>query len=174
MPQRIFFVATGNLVFDFELFIGDRCDHHEANMLKNDLELAGIEYVDAAGRYADFHSLRYSFASILHQSGVSPEVAQSLLRHSTIGLTMDTYTHIGLYDERAAINSTCTTGFGRRQCRQKQGSDVENGYRRFGCESRQKRLQTILQKMLTLDVTGRLQLALSMIESKNLLKAISL
>ena len=59
----------------------------------------------AAGRYADFHSLRHSFASILHQSGVSPKVAQSLLRHSTIGLTMDTYTHIGLYDERAAINS---------------------------------------------------------------------
>ncbi len=76
-----------------------------ADMLKKDLECAGIEYVDAAGRYADFHSLRHSFASILHQSGVSPKVAQSLLRHSTIGLTMDTYTHIGLYDERAAINS---------------------------------------------------------------------
>jgi len=76
-----------------------------ADMLKNDLECAGIEYVDAAGRYADFHSLRHSFASILHQSGVSPKVAQALLRHSTISLTMDTYTHIGLYDERAAIDS---------------------------------------------------------------------
>ena len=61
--------------------------------------------MDASGRYVDFHSLRHSFASILHLSGVSPKVAQSLLRHSTIGLTMDTYTHIGLYDERAAINS---------------------------------------------------------------------
>ncbi len=66
---------------------------------------AGIEYEDAAGRFADFHSLRHSFASILNQSGVSPKVAQSLLRHSTISLTMDTYTHIGLYDERAAIDS---------------------------------------------------------------------
>jgi len=76
-----------------------------ADMLKEDLECAGIEYVDAAGRYADFHSLRHCFASILNQSGVSPKVAQSLLRHSTIGLTMDTYTHIGLYDERAALES---------------------------------------------------------------------
>ena len=76
-----------------------------ASMLKKDLEAAGIEYEDAAGRFADFHSLRHSFASILNQSGVSPKVAQSLLRHSTIGLTMDTYTHIGLYDERAALDS---------------------------------------------------------------------
>ena len=76
-----------------------------ADILKKDLEAAGIEYEDAAGRFADFHSLRHSFASILNQSGVSPKVAQSLLRHSTISLTMDTYTHIGLYDERAAIDS---------------------------------------------------------------------
>jgi len=89
---------------DEKLFPGFK-SNKAADMFKIDLEDAGIEYVDAAGRYADFHSLRHSFASILHQSGVSPKVAQSLLRHSTISLTMDTYTHIGLYDERAAINS---------------------------------------------------------------------
>jgi integrase len=76
-----------------------------ADMLRKDLEVVGIPYQDDAGRFADFHSLRHSFASILNQSGVSPKVAQSLLRHSTIGLTMDTYTHIGLYDERAAVDS---------------------------------------------------------------------
>jgi hypothetical protein len=35
MPQRKFLVATGMLVFDFELFIGDRCD-----LLGNSLEHA--------------------------------------------------------------------------------------------------------------------------------------
>jgi len=80
-------------------------DKKAANMLKKDLKVAGIDYIDAAGRYADFHALRHSLASLLNQSGVSPKVAQSLLRHSTIGLTMDTYTHIGLYDERNAIDS---------------------------------------------------------------------
>jgi site-specific recombinase XerD len=76
-----------------------------ADMLKKDLARAEIEYVDAAGRYADFHALRHSLASLLNQSGVSPKVAQALLRHSTISLTMDTYTHIGLHDERAALDS---------------------------------------------------------------------
>ncbi len=74
-----------------------------ADMLKADLEVAGIPYKDEAGRYVDFHALRHTFVSSLSKSGVSPKVAQSLARHSTIGLTMDTYTHIGLYDERAAL-----------------------------------------------------------------------
>ena len=76
-----------------------------AKMLRKDLESAGIAYKDDAGRYVDFHSLRHSFISNLTRSGVSPKIAQSLARHSTIGLTMDTYTHIGLYDERTALDS---------------------------------------------------------------------
>lgn len=46
------------------------------------------------GRYADFHSLRHTFISNLANGGVHPAVAQSLARHSTIALTMNTYTHI--------------------------------------------------------------------------------
>ena len=76
-----------------------------AKMLRKDLEAAGIIYKDDANRYVDFHSLRHSFISNLTRSGVSPKIAQSLARHSTIGLTMDTYTHIGLYDERTALDS---------------------------------------------------------------------
>jgi len=74
-------------------------------MLRLDLAAAKIPYQDSGGRVADFHSLRHTFISNLSRSGVSPKVAQSLARHSTIGLTMDTYTHIGLYDERAALDS---------------------------------------------------------------------
>jgi len=75
-----------------------------ADMLKMDLEVAGIPYKDGAGRYADFHALRHTFVTNLYKSGVSPKVIQSLARHSTFALTMDTYTHIGLYDERAALD----------------------------------------------------------------------
>ena len=50
------------------------------------------------------HALRHTFVTNLYKSGVSPKVIQSLARHSTIGLTMDTYTHIGLYDERVALD----------------------------------------------------------------------
>ena len=76
-----------------------------ARMLRRDLAVAGISYRDSAGRVIDFHALRHSFISNLNQSGASPKVAQSLARHSTISLTMDTYTHLGLFDERAAIDN---------------------------------------------------------------------
>jgi len=76
-----------------------------AKMLGKDLEAAEITYKDETGRVADFHSLRHTFISNLTRSSVSPKIAQSLARHSTIGLTMDTYTHIGLYDERTALDS---------------------------------------------------------------------
>lgn len=65
-----------------------------AKMLRADLANAGIAYVDEAGRFADFHSLRHTTGSLLAASGAHPKVAQSLMRHSDINLTMSRYTHI--------------------------------------------------------------------------------
>ena len=64
-----------------------------ANMLKPDLEAAGIDYVDDAGRYCDFHSLRHTTGSLLAASGVHPKIAQEIIRHGDINLTMSLYTH---------------------------------------------------------------------------------
>ena len=64
-----------------------------ACMLKADLADTGIPYVDAAERYADFHCLRHTTGSLLAASGVHPKVAQSIMRHSDINLTMSIYTH---------------------------------------------------------------------------------
>jgi len=64
-----------------------------ATMIRADLEAAGIEYTDAAGRFADFHCLRHSFITGLANGGVHPSTAQALARHSTIVLTMDRYSH---------------------------------------------------------------------------------
>ncbi|HUV64511.1 MAG TPA: site-specific integrase, partial [Sedimentisphaerales bacterium] len=64
-----------------------------AEMLEADLADAGIAYVDDAGRYADFHSLRHATGSLLAASGVQPKEAQELMRHSDINLTMSLYTH---------------------------------------------------------------------------------
>jgi integrase len=41
-----------------------------------------------------FHDLRHSFASLLLVEGVSPRVVMEMLGHSTIKLTMDTYSHV--------------------------------------------------------------------------------
>ncbi len=73
-------------------------------MLRNDLEAAAIPYVTDDG-IADFHSLRHTFISNLAASGVHPKLAQQLARHSTITLTMDRYTHVGLLDMNSALES---------------------------------------------------------------------
>ena len=62
-----------------------------------------LAYRDGDGRYADFHSLRHTFISGLVRAGVTPKVAQTLARHSTITLTMDRYSHTGLHDTAAAV-----------------------------------------------------------------------
>jgi integrase len=67
-----------------------------ADMLRIDLQAAGVPYEvhgpDGA-EYADFHSLRHSFITLLARSGVAPKEAQQLARHSDIRLTLDRYTH---------------------------------------------------------------------------------
>ena len=73
-----------------------------ADMLKIDLGAAGRPYQDDSGRFADFHSLRHTFITNLRN--VPSRVTQALARHGSSAMT-DRYTHIGLYDERAALDS---------------------------------------------------------------------
>jgi integrase len=44
--------------------------------------------------YIRFHDLRHTHATLLLQQGVHPKVVSERLGHSTIGITMDTYTHV--------------------------------------------------------------------------------
>ncbi len=95
-------------------------------MMRRDLEVARAEWIKQAptdvekdareksdfcrdlastGKIVDFHSLRHTFASNLAKAGVTPKAAQELLRHSTIALTLDRYTHVGLYDLGSALSS---------------------------------------------------------------------
>lgn len=41
-----------------------------------------------------FHDLRHTAATIMLGQGIHPKVVQERLGHSTIGLTLDTYSHI--------------------------------------------------------------------------------
>ncbi len=65
-----------------------------AKMIKADLITAGIDYQDEAGRVFDFHAMRGQCSSLLTASGAHPKVAQSIMRHKDINLTMNTYTHV--------------------------------------------------------------------------------
>ena len=68
-----------------------------------DLAAAGIAKCDSQGRTVDVHSLRHTFATLLARNGVSPAVAQKLMRHSDIRLTMNTYTQLDLADTAGAV-----------------------------------------------------------------------
>jgi len=74
-----------------------------AKMLRPDLAAAGIAYKDEAGRYFDFHGLRHTTASLLVNANVNPKVAQSLMRHSDINLTLSRYTHTLTGQEAQAV-----------------------------------------------------------------------
>ncbi len=50
--------------------------------------------VDSDRGIVDFHSLRHTTGSLLADAGVHPKVAQEIMRHSDINLTMNTYTHV--------------------------------------------------------------------------------
>jgi integrase len=60
-------------------------------------------YADDQGRVGDFHSLRHTCGTWLAASGAHPKVIQSIMRHSTITLTMDTYGHRLMEQESAAL-----------------------------------------------------------------------
>jgi integrase len=75
-----------------------------AEMLRPDLEAAGIPYETHAGQ-ADFHALRHTYISNLASKGVKPKALQTLARHSTITLTLEHYTHLDEADVAAELNA---------------------------------------------------------------------
>ncbi len=62
-----------------------------------------LQYQNSAGLFADFHANRHTFISNLAQAGVHPKMAQTLARHSTINLTMNTYTHVNMEEKSRAV-----------------------------------------------------------------------
>jgi Phage integrase family len=70
---------------------------------KRDLRRAGIDFIDAKGRRADFHSLRHTLGTNLALAGTAPRVAMEAMRHSDIRLTTKTYTDTGLLPVSDAV-----------------------------------------------------------------------
>jgi integrase len=65
-----------------------------ASRLRADSEKNGIQYQDEHGRFADFHALRYTFATFLQRHGVSLRFAVKLMRHSDVKLTAKHYADV--------------------------------------------------------------------------------
>ncbi len=63
----------------------------EKRTVKQDFLAAGITIVDASGRRAGYHGLRYTFATLLDETGCSHGTRRGLMRHGTGDVT-DGYT----------------------------------------------------------------------------------
>jgi len=72
---------------------------------RSDLERAGIPYKDGQGRVADFHSLRYTFATSLANVGAPERIAMELMRHSDRRLTDKAYTDSQLLQTCSSIEA---------------------------------------------------------------------
>ena len=70
-----------------------------------DCKRAGIPKRDARDKSVDIHSLRKTFNTWLANAGVPPRIAQELMRHEDIDLTMNVYTDPALFDLSAAVES---------------------------------------------------------------------
>ena len=57
----------------------------------------------AAGKDVRFHDLRHTHATLLLRQGVHPKVVSERLGHATVGITLDTYSHVlpNMQDEAA-------------------------------------------------------------------------
>ncbi len=80
-------------------------DYKGAEMLRIDLEAAGIAYAvegPDGPEYADFHSLRHSYLTLGGRSGIDLRTLQELAGHSTPALTAR-YSHRRLHDLTGAV-----------------------------------------------------------------------
>ena len=75
-----------------------------------DLKAARIPYEDDNGRFADFHALRYTFATFLTLSQAGQRVTQELMRHSDPELTAGLYTDAAQLPLRDAVESLTWLG----------------------------------------------------------------
>ncbi|GDY10681.1 hypothetical protein LBMAG52_41690 [Planctomycetia bacterium] len=79
-------------------------NRHGAEMIRHDLQTAGLSFEDERGDVFDFHSLRGQFITQLGRSGVSLVEAQKLARHCDPKLTANHYTHLSLHDLTSAVS----------------------------------------------------------------------
>jgi integrase len=73
------------------VFCGLHGDYFNPNYL---LRVLKKVLVDAGLPHMRFHDLRHSAATILLSMNIHPKVVQGVLGHSTINMTLDTYSHV--------------------------------------------------------------------------------
>lgn len=74
-----------------------------AEIVRHDLELAGIQFRNAAGEVFDFHAIRGQLATDMARAGIPIQQTQKAMRHRDINLTTRYYIHLTLEDQQSAL-----------------------------------------------------------------------
>ncbi len=128
-----------------------------SKMFRADLAAAGIDYIDATGRYADFHALRHTTGSLLAASGAHPKTAQSLMRHSDINLTMSRYTHIFRGQESEAVANLPDLSLPSNQAQANKKTGTDNADVTEGNSFATSLAKLSGESRTTLDYTGQIE-----------------
>ncbi|MEH7418641.1 site-specific integrase [Neobacillus drentensis] len=91
-PQLEYKLLLGQDYHDFDLVFAQKNGKpiqptEMARNYRKFVEISGLPYIR-------FHDLRHTHATLMLQQGIHPKVVSERLGHSTIGITMDTYTHV--------------------------------------------------------------------------------
>lgn len=54
------------------------------------------------------HVCRHTFCSNMAKSGMNPKTLQKIMGHSDIGVTLNTYTHVGFEDIQKEMKKICS------------------------------------------------------------------
>ena len=78
---------------------------HDANERKRREQSDVLTKVDSAGRWIDLHAMRITLGTNLAKAGVTPQLAQRVMRHADMRTTLKHYTDLRLADARKAVES---------------------------------------------------------------------
>ena len=94
------------------------------------------------GQVVDFHSLRHTCGAWLAMAGEHPKTIQTVMRHSTITLTMDTYGHLFPGQEAGAIERLEYLFIGSRAQSEALASDCACGGSPCSCDGLEEKVAT--------------------------------
>ena len=98
-----------------------------SKILNRDLAVAGIAKRDERNLVVDVHAMRHTFCTMLSRGGVAPRTAQAAMRHSSINLTMNTYTDPKLLNVAEAMNALPSFPLGENPRAQQQKATGTSG-----------------------------------------------
>lgn len=78
------------------------------------------------------HVCRHTYCSNMAKSGMNPKTQQYLMGHSDIGVTLNTYTHLGLEDVQDELGRIAEIENARREMDKLGGEKTQEMFRVMG------------------------------------------